>query len=63
MPLLISIGGCGGEVCSWKDVVDSKDILSTSSIASSGYPRSSIMANNLGWLIDLNEFLKSMYVM
>ena len=38
-----------------KDVVDSKYILPPSSVASSGYPRSSIMTSNLGLSINLNE--------
>lgn len=63
MPLLISVGGVVVKCVPGKDVVDLEYILPTSFIASSGYHRSSIMASNLGWLMNLNEFLKSMYVM
>ena len=63
VPRLMLIGGVVPKWLPVNEVVESLYILPMISIASVGYPRSSMSANSLAWSIVPNAFLKSIYVM
>ena len=60
VPLCMGIGFVLPKYYPKKIVLECKYMLPIIWIASSGYPKSFMMANSLAWSIDPNAFLKSM---